>query len=74
MDIQGKIDIICRQTNYNNEKAKEQLEKNNNNHIEVIQKYLGVKNKKKDETVKVSFTNTRYSIMRNRLNIIEKLD
>ena len=41
-----KIQIILRQTNYNNEEAEQKLQENNYDHIQVIKNYLGVTEKK----------------------------
>lgn len=40
-DLQEKIDIVCRQTDYTQEKALEKLTTHNNNTIDVIKEYLG---------------------------------
>jgi hypothetical protein len=44
--IEEKIQIILRQTNYNNEEAEQKLQENNYDHIQVIKNYLGVTEKK----------------------------
>ena len=44
--IEEKIQIIQRQTNYNNEEAEQKLQENNYDHIQVIKNYLGVTEKK----------------------------
>ena len=45
-DIEKKIKIILGQTDYNEEVAKEMLEKNNYNEILVIKGYFGIAEKK----------------------------
>jgi len=44
--VEEKIQIILRQTNYNNEEAEQKLQENNYDHIQVIKNYLGVTEKK----------------------------
>jgi len=46
MNIEEKIQIILRQTNYTNEEAYQKLQENNHDHIQVIKTYLGVTEKK----------------------------
>ena len=70
------IELICRQTNYTIEKADELLNKNNDNYIKIIKEYLGVKDNdaNSDKLLKKSYTNTKYSVMRNKLDICKNLD
>lgn len=46
MNIEEKIQIIQRQTNYTNEESLQKLQLNNQDHIQVIKNYLGVTEKK----------------------------
>lgn len=45
-DIENKIEIILRQTDYTREIALNKLEENNNDHLKVIRNYLGLTEKK----------------------------
>lgn len=45
-DIQEKINIITRQTNYDNEIAHKKLQDADGDHIKVIKSYLGITEKK----------------------------
>jgi hypothetical protein len=45
-EIDNKIQIILRQTDYNEEYAREKLKEHNYNEISVIKSYLGVTEKK----------------------------
>ena len=45
-EIEEKIQLIQRQTNYNEEQAREKLQYHNNDPIQVIKEYLGVAEKK----------------------------
>jgi hypothetical protein len=55
-DLDGKnnenIDIVLRQTNYTKEVAIQKLEEHNNNTINVIKEYMGVKPAEKKAPVK----------------------
>jgi hypothetical protein len=44
--INNKIQIILRQTNYTDERAREKLQQFNNNEIAVIKDYFGIAEKK----------------------------
>jgi len=50
-DINNKIEVIMRQTNYTDVEAREKLIESNYDHIKVIRLFLGVKDKK-EETIK----------------------
>ena len=50
--INGKIQIIIRQTDYNEEKAREKLGEFNYDEIAVIRDYFGISNKKTEEPIK----------------------
>jgi hypothetical protein len=45
-EIQEKIQMILRQTDYSEEEAKNKLKEHNYNHIQVIKSYLGITEKK----------------------------
>ena len=45
-DIQAKVEIILRQTNYTEDEAKNKLKDFNYDHIQVIKSYLGITEKK----------------------------
>ena len=47
-DINNKVEVIMRQTNYTESEAKEHLIQNNYDHIKVIKLFLGVKEKKEE--------------------------
>lgn len=73
MNKEEKIDVICRQTDYDKEKAKKLLKEYDDNYLKVIEFYLGVNKKNDNDKVNASFTNTRYAIMRNKLNVSKNL-
>lgn len=50
------IEIVCRQTDYTYELAKEKLEKSNYNHLLVLNEYFGIDNKEKNEAKKSNNT------------------
>ena len=50
--INGKIQIILRQTDYNEEKAREKLSEFNYDEIAVIRDYFGILHKKTEEPIK----------------------
>ena len=45
-EIQEKIQMILRQTDYSEEEASNKLKESNYNHIQVIKSYLGITEKK----------------------------
>ena len=45
-NLEDKIQIILRQTNYSENEVREKLEANNFDHIKVIQLYFGITEKK----------------------------
>lgn len=45
-----KVGIVMRQTNYTEEQARKELQENDDNHIIVIKKYMGI-GEKKEKTV-----------------------
>ena len=63
MNIEDNINIICRQTDYNNEKAKEKLNLFNNDVEKVLNDYLGVKETPKK--IEKSTNQMIYSQIRN---------
>jgi len=52
MDLVEKIQIILRQTDLTEEKAREKLAQHNEDHMKVIREYLGITEKKALERVK----------------------
>jgi hypothetical protein len=50
-ELEEKIQIIMRQTDYTQDKAKEKLLEFNGDHLEVIRSFLGI-SKKKNEPIK----------------------
>lgn len=66
METASQIDIICRQTNYTGETAAAKLLEFNNDHVEVIKNYMGVKPKDAKHCVYAS--QERYKIMRTELD------
>jgi hypothetical protein len=65
-ELEDKIQIIMRQTDYSKEKAKEHLLAFNGDHLEVIRSFLGV-SKKKSEPIK-SVNQEIYRQIRHRLD------
>jgi hypothetical protein len=45
-EIQEKVEMILRQTNYTEEQAKNKLKEFNYDHIQVVKSYLGITEKK----------------------------
>jgi len=45
-EIQEKVEMILRQTDYSEEEAKNKLKESNYDHIKVIKSYLGITEKK----------------------------
>jgi len=45
-EIQEKVEMILRQTNYTEEEAKNKLKEFNYDHIQVVKSYLGITEKK----------------------------
>jgi hypothetical protein len=45
-EIQEKVEMILRQTNYTEEEAKKKLKEFNYDHIQVVKSYLGITEKK----------------------------
>lgn len=65
-ELEDKIQIIMRQTDYTQEKAKEQLLAFNGDHLDVIRSFLGV-SKKKDKPIR-SVNQEIYRQIRHRLD------
>jgi hypothetical protein len=65
--VKEKIEIIMRQTDYDNDKALERLKLNNYDEILVIKEYLGVPIKKVNEPVK-SVNQEIYRQLRSKLD------
>ena len=53
-DIKNKVDIILRQTDYTEEKAREKLQSFNYDYILVIKDFLGIAEKKAPKIVSVN--------------------
>jgi septum formation topological specificity factor MinE len=66
MDESSMIDIICRQTDYTKEIAKEKLAEFDNDYLKVIKNYMGVKPREVKTCAYVS--QQRYKIMRDELD------
>jgi len=64
--INGKIELVVRQTNYTPEQASEKLKEYNFDEIAVIKAYLGIEDKQK--TTKKSINQEIYSQLRFRLD------
>jgi hypothetical protein len=77
--IKEKIQIIMRQTDYNNDIAREKLIENNFDEIATIKSYLGIKEKKNSHIIKSLnqeiYKQIRYKLdsnMRDYKNRVEK--
>jgi len=66
-EINNKITIIQRQTEYNEEEAKKQLEQCDYDHILVIKNFLGISEKKKTTSNK-SLNQETYRLIRTQLD------
>jgi hypothetical protein len=66
-NIEHKIDIITRQTNYTREEASDKLKVFEFNELEVIKEYFGIKEKKPDNRV-ASLNQEIYKQIRYRLD------
>lgn len=64
--IEGKIQIVLRQTDYTYELAREKLKENNYDEISVIKSYLGIVEKKESKIQSVN--QEIYKQLRNKLN------
>ena len=62
--MENNIQIIIRQTNYNENEAKEKMQKHNNNHIKVIEEYMGISHEKENKPI-VSVNQEKYKQFRN---------
>lgn len=52
--IDGKIEVILRQTDYTEEKAREKLKQFNFNEVDVIKDYFGITEKKNPEVKSIN--------------------
>jgi len=68
-EIEEKIGILMRQTDYNEETAEKMLEKHNYDVTKCIKEYLGVPEKK--ETKKMSINQQIYTELRKQLGSVE---
>ena len=66
MNNTSVLDIIMRQTDYDEEKALSKLKEHNNDHMQVIKEYMGIKSKKEKTCAYVS--QQRYKIIRSELD------
>lgn len=69
--IDNKMRIVLRQTNYSEETAKEKLQQHGFNEIAVIQEYLGVSKQKNKKPIK-SVNQAIYKQLRNHLDTAMK--
>lgn len=67
-DLDNKVDIIMRQTNYSREIATEKLKVFENNEIKVIKDYFGIKETKTTTKPIKSVNQEIYKQLRNHLN------
>jgi hypothetical protein len=68
VDLDEKIQIILRQTDYNEEIAKEKLVENNCDHLLVIKKYFGIAEKKEPVVDKKNLNQEIYKQIRFKLD------
>lgn len=69
LDLEEKVNIILRQTNYTYEEAQDQLKENENDYIKVIKKYIGINDKKIIDTRKSNSLNQEiYKQLREKMN------
>ena len=66
MEETSSIDIICRQTDYDKETAKQKLKQFDNDYTMVIKDFMGIKPKKQQTCAYVS--QQRYKIIRQELD------
>ena len=66
-EIQEKVEMILRQTDYSEEEAKNKLKEHNYNHISVIKSYLGITEKKAPVSQK-SINQEIYKQLRHKLD------
>jgi hypothetical protein len=67
-EIQEKIDMILRQTNYTEQEAKNNLKEFDNNPILVIENYLGINKSKKTSKPVISLNQEIYKQLRHKLD------
>ena len=65
-EINNKIQVILRQTNYSEEEAREKLKEHNYDHLKVIKGYLGLTEKK--APIKKSMNQEIYRQLRHKLD------
>ena len=66
--IDGKVQMIMRQTDYNEEKAIEKLKEFNFNELSVIKDYMGIPEKKQQNKKIVSVNQAIYKQLRTHLD------
>ena len=65
-DVYNKIQMIMRQTDYNEDDSRKKLDEFEGDHIKVIKFYMGISDKK--ETVKKSLNQEIYRQLRSKLD------
>jgi hypothetical protein len=64
------VELVVRQTDYNQEEAKKELEKYDYNYLKLLKEYMGVKDK--TETVCVTSNQERYRLIRKTMDDSEE--
>lgn len=68
-DIESKIYTISTQTNYNREEILKKIEEHDGDVISIVREYMGIRPKKKEETIKLKHLNQEiYRQMRYKLD------
>lgn len=68
LDLEGKISLIQRQTNYTQEEIINKLEENNNDPIIVIKKYFNINVESKSDCKPNSLNQEIYKQLREKMN------
>ena len=68
LELEEKIDVVRRQTNYTYEEAKTKLTENNNDTIIVVKQYIGVKDKIPTTCKSNSLNQEIYRQLREKMN------
>lgn len=69
-----KIQMVMRQTNYNESEAKSALEENNGDVLVVVKKYLGLPIRTTNDLIKGSKNQEIYKQFRQKLHITKELN
>jgi len=64
------VELVVRQTDYNQEKAKSELERYDYNYLNLLKDYMGVKDK--TENVCVTSNQERYRLIRETMDNVEE--